>query len=394
LLSLEFLHRGNPEMKLRAEWTRPHVQDIVLPDLDCNIIFQKLLGEPNIASKETFVRQYDHEVGANSVIKPFTGKNSDAPSDGAVLRPVFSSKRGITVTHGICPRYGDRDTYNMAACAVDEAFRAHIAQGGNPEYAAILDNFCWPDPIESESTPDGKYKLAQLVRACKGLYDAAIGYSLPLISGKDSMKNDAKVGGKKISVRPTLLISLMGIIDDVEKAVTTDFKNEGDIVYIIGATNGELGGTFLEKLLRENLGEAPMPNIAGAFGLYTALSKAISKGLVSSCHDISDGGLAIALAESCLGGQLGADISIDALPGAGKSMETARILFCETPSRFVAGIKAENVKEFEDIMHGHFIEKIGATTKNPVLRIKRNETDIVEIIVSEIENIWKRRVLK
>ncbi|MCL2294074.1 MAG: AIR synthase-related protein [Spirochaetes bacterium] len=390
LLSLEFLHRGNPEMRLKAEWQRPETADIPLPELDCNVILKTLLNESNIASKEVFVRQYDHEAGAGSVVKPFTGKNSDAPSDGAVIRPVLTSKRGITVTHGICPRYGDRDTYNMAACAVDEAFRAHIAQGGNPEYAAILDNFCWPDPIESESTPDGKYKLAQLVRACKGLYDAAIGYSLPLISGKDSMKNDAKIDGKKVSVRPTLLISLIGIIDNFEKAVTTDFKDEGDFIYIIGNTNGELGGTSLEKLARMNLGKAPMPDINNAFKLYTALSKAISRGLVKSCHDISDGGIAIALAESCLGGDLGADISIDMLPGTDKNTETARILFCETPSRFIATIKPDNIKEFEDIMHGYSVCKIGSTTKDPVLKITRDRNYVVDMPVSKIAEAWKR----
>ena len=394
LLSMEFLHKGNPEMKLKAEWTRPDAPDVTLPELDCNEMLAKLLNESNIASKEPFVRQYDHEVGAVSVVKPFTGRECDAPSDGAVLRPVLDSKRGITITHGICPRYGDRDTYNMAACAVDEAFRAHISQGGNPEYAAILDNFCWPDPIESEATPDGKYKLSQLVRACKGLYDAAIGYMLPLISGKDSMKNDAKIGGKKVSVRPTLLISLIGIIDDFEKAVTTDFKNEGDLIYIIGSTAGELGGTFFEKLLKQNLGKAPMPEIEPAFKLYKKLHKAISAGLIRSCHDISDGGIAVALAESCLGGRLGADVSIDMLPLQNKNMETARILFCETPSRFIVTIKADNAKKFEDIMSDDCVKKIGVTTKDPVLRITRNRDHVIEMPISKIAGAWKREDFK
>ena len=400
LLSMEFLHKGIPEMKLKAEWTSPNSAEAALSkplsvsdcsESDCNAMLKKLLNEPNIASKESLVRQYDHEVGAVSVVKPFTGKESDAPSDGAVLSPVLGSKKGITVTHGICPRYGDYDTYNMALCAVDEAFRAHIAQGGNPEYAAILDNFCWPDPIESESTPDGKYKLAQLVRACKGLYDASLGYALPLISGKDSMKNDAKIGGKKVSVRPTLLISLIGIIDNFEKAVTADFKDEGDFIYIIGGTNGELGGTFFEKLLKQRLGKSPLPEIENAFTLYKKLHSAISKGLIKSCHDISDGGIGVALAESCLGGRLGADISIDMMPLKDKNMETARILFCETPSRFIAGVKADNAKKFEDIMNDYLcVKKIGVTTKNPVLKIARAGNYVIDMPISEISKAWKR----
>ncbi len=198
LLSINFLHDGLPAMELEAEWERPFSgNDKIDNDLDNNKMLHKLLNEPNIASKESLVRQYDHEVGAVSVVKPFTGLNSDAPSDGAVLRPVYDSVKGVTVTHGVCPRYSDKDTYNMAMCAVDEAYRAHIGCGGNPEFASVLDNFCWPDPVESEHTPDGKYKLAQLVRACKGLNKACIDYGLPLISGKDSMKNDANMGGKK-----------------------------------------------------------------------------------------------------------------------------------------------------------------------------------------------------
>ncbi len=152
------------------------------------------------------------------------------------------------MTHGICPRYGDHDTYAMAQCAVDEAVRAHVALGGDPARMAALDNFCWPDPVEGPETPDGRHKLAQLVRACRGLAEACRAYRLPLISGKDSMKNDARVGGRKISIRPTLLVSLLGIIEDVRRAQTTDLKAEGDLLYIVGETRGELGGTCFERL--------------------------------------------------------------------------------------------------------------------------------------------------
>lgn len=390
LLSMEFLHRGLPEMKLKAVWSRPPAESLKIDDHDFTGMLKKLLNEPNIASKEPLVRQYDHEVGGISIVKPFTGRDSDAPSDSAVLKPVFDSNRGITVTHGICPRYGDRDTYNMALCAVDEAYRAHIASGGNPDHAAILDNFCWPDPVESEAAPDGAYKLAQLVRACKGLYKASMDYELPLISGKDSMKNDAVIGGKKVSVRPTLLISLIGIIDNIEKAVTTDFKEEGDAVYIIGNTHGELGGTYFEKLYGKNLGGAPAADTEKAVRLYKKLHEAISERLVKSCHDISDGGLAVAIAESCLGGRLGADISLDILPGTTDKMETGRILFCETPSRFIAGIGRNDTDRFESIMKDFPVQRIGTTTKTPSLRIKRNGSYAVDITISEISAAWKR----
>ncbi len=391
LLSIEFLHNGLPAMELKAEWKRPFTgSDPIRGDLDSRDILIRLLKEPNIASKESLVRQYDHEVGGVSVVKPFTGINSDAPSDGAVLRPVFESERGITVTHGICPRYSDKDTYDMAMCAVDEAYRAHIGSGGDPDFAAVLDNFCWPDPVESENTPDGRYKLAQLVRACKGLHKACIDYGLPLISGKDSMKNDAQIGGRKVSVRPTLLISLMGIIRDTGKAVTTDFKNPEDIIYILGNTNGELGGTFFEKISRGYYGRSPEVDTDTAINTYKKLAKAIEKGIVSSCHDISDGGIGVALAESSLGGMTGADISIDSLPGRPSSRETPRILFCESPSRFIVSISPENCMDFENIMTGSPFKRIGKTTDSNHIVIRSAKETAVEISLETVQDAWKR----
>jgi phosphoribosylformylglycinamidine synthase len=390
LLSIDFLHDGLPAMELKAEWKRPFTgSDPIKENYNNNKMLHDLLNEPNIASKESLVRQYDHEVGGVSIVKPFTGANSDAPSDGAVLRPVYDSTKGVTVTHGICPRYSDKDAYDMAMCAVDEAYRAHIGSGGNPEFAAVLDNFCWPDPVESEHTPDGKYKLAQLVRACKGLNKACIDYGLPLISGKDSMKNDTQIGGHKVSVRPTLLVSLMGIIEDTRKAVTTDFKKAGDDIYILGNTNGELGGTFFEKISKGCFGGSPEVNTDTALSTYNRLSESIQKNLVASCHDLSDGGIAIALAESTLGGMTGSEISIDSLPGTSTD-ENPRILFCESPSRFIISIKPENSSEFEKIMSGSPFKKIGKTTDSGNMIIKKNDAVIIETSIDSISKSWKR----
>ena len=224
-----------------------------------------LIADSNVRSREEWVRCYDHEVQARSVVKPFVGRRRDGPSDGAVLLVRHDSTRGITVTHGICPRYGDHDAYHMAQCAVDEAVRAHVSLGGDPGRMAALDNFCWPDPVEGPGTPDGAYKLAQLVRACRGLAEACRAYRLPLISGKDSMKNDAQVGGRKISIRPTLLVSLLGIITDVRRAQTTDFKDPGDLIYVVGDTRGELGGTCLERRMGMRFGSCPSVRLPQAW---------------------------------------------------------------------------------------------------------------------------------
>ncbi|RKX74962.1 MAG: phosphoribosylformylglycinamidine synthase [Spirochaetes bacterium] len=389
-IELSFLHHGLPRMKLKARWEAPEItfeESEIETDLKTTLV--DILSELNVASKESFVRQYDHEVQATSIIKPFIGIRGDCPSDGAVLKPVYNSLRGITITHGICPRYGNTDTYRMVRCAVDEAYRSHIAMGGDPDLVSALDNFCWPDPVESESNPDGRYKLAQLVRACRGLQEICLAYRIPLISGKDSMKNDAYIGGKKLSVRPTVLISLLGIIPDIGKAVSTDFKNPGDLIYLAGETRGELGGTILEKIKGKKLGLSPDVRPDEAVPVYKAIHGCMQMGLVASCHDLSDGGLAVSVAESSLGGKLGADISLDMIPGADPSTESSRLLFCETPSRLLLTVAPENEGAFKSKTEGLPIEKIGEVKSDRKLSFSRDGKNILELTVEEVEKAWK-----
>ncbi|MEW5816203.1 MAG: AIR synthase-related protein [Spirochaetota bacterium] len=395
-LSLEFLHKGLPVMRLKARWTPPETRARALTVFErkpgeIKEIFLRLLSEPNIASKEQLVRRYDHEVQGLSVVKPFVGAASDAPSDGAVLKPLYDSWRGITITHGICPWYGDVDTYHMAMCAVDEAFRGHLALGGDPGFACALDNFCWPDPVESESTPDGQYKLAQLVRACKGLKEACLAYGLPLISGKDSMKNDAKIGGSKVSVRPTLLVSLLGIIPDVRQAVTTDFKAPGHLIFLVGETRGELGGTMYARVSGKSFGTCPSVETESALKCYRALYNCIRNGIISSCHDLSDGGLGIALAESMLGGRLGAEVELDNIPVVeARKMETVRLLFSETPSRFLVTLHPARLKAFKEHFNRLRCGRIGVVTSDNTLRIKRGGKEVVRMTLQELTAAWKR----
>jgi phosphoribosylformylglycinamidine synthase len=348
-----------------------------------------VLADPNVASREELVRCYDHEVQGRSVIKPFAGPRREAPSDGAVLRVRHDSVRGLTVTHGICPRYGDHDTYDMAQCAVDEAVRAHVSLGGDPRRMAGLDNFCWPDPVESPSTPDGAFKLGQLVRACRGLADACRAYLLPLVSGKDSMKNDARVGGRRISIRPTLLVSLMGIIKDVRRAVTTDFKSAGDLLYVVGETRGEMGGTVYERRSGLRLGRCPSVRLRDADASYRRLHNAMRRGLARSCHDLSDGGLWVAAAESCLGAGLGARISLDALPVAGGTgREAERLLLCETPSRFLVSVSPGSARRWEHTMRGTAMGKVGEVTADPRLVVSREGRECAAAGVDQVRAAW------
>ncbi|MDX9958639.1 MAG: AIR synthase-related protein [Spirochaetia bacterium] len=428
LLSLDFIHHGLPTMRIPARWKSPdrRVDPVPVPEAqagtspsdqsganDWTGTLLAILADPNVASKEALVRQYDHEVQARSVEKPFTGLNRDAPSDGAVLRVDMETHHGITVTHGICPRYSDYDTARMARMAVDEAYRAHIALGGDPDKAAALDNFCWPDPVESPGTPDGAYKAAQLVRACRGLREACLAYGLPLVSGKDSMKNDARAGGRKISVRPTLLVTLMGAMNDVRKALSTDFMDSGDLVYILGDTNGELGCTMFERVsARLSLGEAPDVDLARAEKLYRGVARAISGRILRSRHDCSDGGLAVALAESCLGGRVGLKAQLDGLPGAWSvgtagtasgqqgspaadpapvapySGAAARALFSESGGRFVVSIRQEDRERFEETLSGLSFRLIGQTTEEPGFSLSLGGNTVVQTTLDNIREAF------
>ena len=390
-LDMEFLHDGLPKMLLNARWTPPRHEepDFSEPD-DMGRALKEMLARLNICSKESVVRQYDHEVQGGGVVKPLVGVANDGPSDAAVIRPILDSFEGVVVANGICPRYSDIDTYHMAACAIDEAVRNAIAVGGSLERMAGIDNFCWCDPVESEKTPDGRYKLAQLVRANRALYDYTTAYGVPCISGKDSMKNDYIIGETKISIPPTLLFSTMGKIEDVRKAITMDAKKHGDLVYILGETRAELGGSEWFAMHGFIGNAVPQVDAQKAKDLYQALSKAIERSLVASCHDCSDGGLGIALAETSIAGGLGMDVSLSLAPREGIKRDDY-LLFSESQSRFVVTVSPEAQEEFEARMAGQAFGCIGKIISGEIFRVAgiHGET-IMEEAIDSLKEAWQK----
>ena len=390
-LDMDFLHDGVPQMRLRASWQPPTLHEPYVPEpTDYADLLCAMLGRLNICSKEAWVRQYDHEVQGMSVVKPFVGIQNDGPSDAAVLRPLLGSNLGLIVANGICPRYGDIDTYHMVACAVDEAVRNVIAVGGRIGRIAGLDNFCWPDPIPSSTNPDAEYKLAQLVRANQALYEYCLAYDLPCISGKDSMKNDYRVSDTKISIPPTLLFSVLGVIDDVTTIVTMDAKRPGDAVYVLGETRAELGGSEYYAL-RGHLGSSvPRVDAARARPLYEALSSAIGRGLVASCHDCSDGGLGVALAETAFAGGFGVDVDLRRVPSSGNLRDDVT-LFSESASRFVVTVHAEQASAFEAALAGLPCTAVGHVTELGVFRVLgRSGMPIIEAGITTLKTAWQR----
>ncbi len=394
VLDMEFLHEGLPRMKLEACWRQPEFPDPALPAPEEKLeeTLLAMLERYNICSKEAFVRQYDHEVQAATLVKPFTGARNDGPSDAAVIRPLPESNRGVAIGCGILPRYSDLDTYHMAACSLDEALRNVVAVGARPDRVAALDNFCWPDPVPSEKTPDGHYKLAQLVRACQALYDYCTAFGTPLISGKDSMKNDYGSGAEKISIPPTLLITALGILDDVAKAVTMDVKQAGDLVYVVGESFDECGGSEYFALLGAVGRGVPQVDAARSRAVFDSLHRAISMGLVAGCHDISDGGLGVALAESALAGDLGMKVELAQIPGAEHFERDDLLLFSESQGRFVVTVHPENKSKFEEITSSVPRAPVGLVTEDSMFTVhskRTGEPEIISLSVELLRNAWK-----
>lgn len=381
-LGMKFLHEGVPQLKLGARWERREFSEPNISETDPAAILLKLLASPNIASKESVIRQYDHEVKALSAIKPIMV----GPSDGAVLAPVYNCKEGIVIAHGICPKYV-QDSQDMAALAFDEAVRNAISTGAKFGYLAALDNFSWPDPILSEKNPDGEYKLAQLVRACISLYNSALGYGIPLISGKDSMKNDYHIDGRKFSIPPTLLVTIVGKIDDVNRAMTIDFKNPGDAIYVLGVTKEEFGGSEYYSLFGAVGNKNPKVSLSENANIYRALSNAIEEGLVASAHDISDGGLAVALAECTLGKEISAEIDVSKLIKRTDSEDA--LLFSESAGRFIVSVREEHAAAFEKIMKDVPCARVGRVRADKRFIIKSGEEIFINESIENIKAAWK-----
>ena len=388
-LPMEFLHNGVPQLQIPARWVPPQTNEPQLPSPDIDSTIKQLLGSLNICSKESVVRRYDHEVQAGTVVKPLTGIANDGPSDAAVVRPLADRFDGVVTAHGICPRFSDLDTYHMTANAIDEALRNYVSVGGNIDHVAGLDNFCWCDPVKSEKTPDGEYKAAQLVRSNQALYEYCLAFGVPLISGKDSMKNDYQIGDTKISIPPTLLFSVIGKIDDVRQATTMDAKRAGDLVYLLGRTEDELGGSEYYALHGELGANVPKVDAQSAMNRYRSVNAAQKQGMIASCHDLSDGGLAVAVAETAFAGGLGIAVSLAKLD-APQGLSDATLLFSESASRLLVTVRPEHQTAFESLFAGQSCPCIGEVTASDELRITGSYDNPLAVCpIDDLKTAWQ-----
>jgi phosphoribosylformylglycinamidine synthase II len=392
-LDMEFLHDGLPKVVRQAKWKMIKHPETRFPcPKDLSISLFKILSSWNVCSKEWIIRQYDHEVQAASVVKPLVGAANDGPSDAAVARPVLNSNKGVILSNGINPKYGEIDPYWMAASCIDEALRQIIAVGGDLSEVALLDNFCWGDTNQPEV-------LGSLVRAAYGCYDTAKGYGTPFISGKDSLHNEYIIDNKRVSIPGTLLISAMGVVEDVTKTITMDFKKPGGLIYIVGETYDELGGSHYYALNGFLGNSVPTVNTRRGRVLMEKLSAAISKGFVSACHDCSEGGIGIAAAEMAFAGGYGARINLAKAPYKEskkakvkrQSLRDDYVLFSESNTRFIVEVSEVNRKNFERAMKGVRIGLIGKVCEEEDFTVYGLDgKTIIKAASGELKEAWQR----
>jgi len=375
-LDLDFMFQP-PKVRRTARWKESSHEEPSFPEPE-NLTEEvlKLLSSPNIASKESVIRTYDHEVKGNTVLKPLQGRHG-GPNDAAIIKPISDSWRGIVISCGINPSYGKIDPYWMAASCIDEAIRNNTSVGGRR--IALLDNFTWGNPEKSD-------RLGSLVRACQACYHFAKGFGTPFISGKDSLYNESPLG----PVTPTLLITAIGIIPDVRKAVSMDVKQPGNPIYVVGRTYPELGGSEYYRLKGFSGKTVPRVKVNQARRLMGSIIKAIDSGYVRSCHDLSEGGLAIAVAEMSISGGYGIDLYLKSVPRTMGIDRNDFLLFSESNSRFLVEVPEKHREDFERLMSGSVYAAVGRVKREDYLSVfGLDDEKVVDVSLTELRNHWK-----
>lgn len=384
-LSMEFLHHGLPKRTRRAT-VAPRAAAAAEPlprDLDCNRLLLQLLASPDITSKEEIVRQYDHEVLAGSAVKPMVGAGGFGPSDGCVIAPRLGSKRGFAVGCGMSPTTGAADPHAMALLSVDEAIRNVIAVGGRFDRLALLDNFAWPS-VDDEAT------LGSIARCAEGCRDAALAYRTPFISGKDSLHNQTKTKDGVIRIPPTLLVSAIALLDDVTGAVTMDAKRADHHLLLVGETRAEFGGSRAHALLGRAGGVVPRIDLPRAKALHEAVARALASRKVRSCHDLSEGGLAVAAAEMCLAGGLGAALHLGNVARPAGLDDDATLLFSESAPRYLLEVAWDDLDAVTQRLSGVPHGVIGTLTERPVFTVSGlSQKPLLQIDVAKLTEAFR-----
>ncbi len=385
-LDMDFLHNGLPRITRKAVWEKPEIEESIFEQPEnLGESLHKILASPNVASKEWVIRQYDHEVQAGSALKPLVGVDNDGPGDASITRPRLDSYKAVILSNGLNPKYGLIDPYWMAASSIDEALRNIIAVGGDLQETALLDNFCWGNLDK----PD---RFGGLMRAAQACYDVAKIFETPFISGKDSLNNEYQTeNGQSIAIPPTLLISAISVMEDARKAVSMDFKGAGDLIYIVGLTKNEMGGSHYYDVNGWTSANVPKVDAEAAKQTFAALAAATDAGLVRACHDCSEGGIGVALAEMAFAGGLGAELFLAAVPKTDDVLRDDVLLFSESNSRFIVEVRPENKQAFEQKMAGVACAAAGKVTNSAWLIVGgMNGTVLLREDIAQLKRSWQK----
>ena len=383
-IEMAFLHDGVPRTTRKATWHLPsHKEPDIKEKNDYGEDLKKILSSWNVCSKEWVIRQYDHEVQGGSVLKPLVGVDNDGPGDACIVRPVLGSDKGVIVSNGMNPKYGDIDPYHMASSAIDEALRQVVSVGGSLEEVALLDNFSWGNTSKPEC-------LGGLVRASRACYDIALYYGTPFISGKDSLNNEFKAGDKTIAIPPTLLISAICVMPDVTRAISMDVKSPGNLIYIIGMTKNELGGSHYYYTHGFIGNSVPKVDTEIAKRTMDLLANATGKGLVRSCLDCSEGGLAVTAAEMSFAGGYGMALDLSQVPVEEEVIRDDTILFSESNTRFVVEVEQQQQNEFEAAIEGISYGCIGEVVENDMFTVLSLTSEkVISEKISDLKEAWQ-----
>ena len=397
-VDMDLLRSGFPQWEFDAHWRSPEDRGLVEPVLgaprDLDRLMIDLLARPNLCSREWIARQYDHEVQGGSVIKPLVGAGRDLPSDAAVIRPRLDSDRGLAVSQALIPQYSAIDAYAMTACTMDEAVRRLVAAGADPDQIGGVDNFCWPNiQYDPETNPDGRFKAAQLVRSCMALRDLCLAYGLPLLSGKDSMYVDGHLPGRygethKVSALETLQFSTIGVVEDIRRCRTPDAKSPGDLLYVLGWTRDELGGSEYYEHFGHVGRNVPAVDPKAFLDLYRRLHQWMKDGKPASVHGIYRGGLAVHLAMTAMGGRLGLSADLERVP-VQEPLRWDHRLFSESAGRFLVTAAPEDAEGLESAMEGLPCARIGEVVETPELVLRAGERILSRLSMDRLLKAWK-----
>lgn len=403
-LDLSFFSEAFPQWEFEAKWLPPEARGLSEPSIaepqDYGRLLHAVLARPNVCSREWIQRQYDHEVQGGSAVKFLVGRDRDVPNDAAVIRPVLESMRGLAVSQTLHPTYSLIDTYDMVAASIDEAVRRLLAVGARLDEIGGVDNFCWPNiQHHSVDNPDGSYKAAQLVRANKALKDLCLSYGIPLLSGKDSMYVDGYLLGRygerhKVSGLPTMQFTATGIVPDVRRGLTMEAKAAGDLVYVLGWTENELGGSEYYDLLGYVGANVPKLNPKETLPLYRAVEKAASESLMASCRGLYRGGLAVHAAMCAFAGRLGMTLDLGKVPKRGVFRDD-QALFSESLGRFLVTVAPGRKNAFEVAFEGLPFAMVGEVTEDPRLVVRGiRGAELIDEPVAALLQTWRNALVR